>query len=145
MKSGVPFKRILLAFVAAVVVYAAIFYLIEHQRTRRGPWRVAFASAGGGSHPVLIINEPSLNISDLKITFPARSAPATNAIMIFDQPRDVPFDVPFGQCIFQDLISQPGTVTFKLFDHEIELLPRVLRIDRKEHVWQSGTNIEVVP
>jgi hypothetical protein len=38
----------------------------------------------------------------------------------------------------------PGTVTLELFGHEIELLPRVLIIDRKEHPWKSGTTISLV-
>jgi hypothetical protein len=145
MKPGLPLKRIFYVFLISLAAYFAIFFLIEHGRTRKGPWRIAFASAGEGSHPFLIINEPRLNIADLKITFPRQSAPATNAVLIFNEPREVPFEVPFGQCIFLDLLSRPGTVTLKLFDHEIQLLPRVLTIDGREHAWQSATNIEVVP
>jgi hypothetical protein len=37
-----------------------------------------------------------------------------------------------------DTTFQPGTVTFQLFGHEIELLPRTLVLDRQEHGWQSG-------
>jgi hypothetical protein len=49
--------------------------------------------------------------------------------------------VPFGQCVFQDAQTLPGTVVFELFGHEIQLLPRVLTIDRVEHPWHSGETI----
>jgi hypothetical protein len=39
----------------------------------------------------------------------------------------------------------PGTVTLRLFGHEIELLPRVLIIDRKEHPWKAGDTIRLAP
>lgn len=145
MKPVLPLKQFFYAFLMALAVYALAFFLIEHRRTSHGPWRLEFSSAGEGSPPCLIINEARLNISDLKISFPRQSAPPTNAAIIFDQAQQVPFDVPFGRCILLDLISQPGTVTLELFGHQIELLPRVLTIDRQEHPWQSGTNIEVVP
>jgi hypothetical protein len=145
MKPGLPLKQILCVFFVSAVAYAAIFFLIEHARTRKGPWRVTFASAGESSPPCLIINQPGLNLADLKITFPRQSVPATNVVLIFDQPRELPFDVPFGQCVFLDLLSRPGTVTLRLFGHEIQLLPRVLTIDGQERPWQSGTNIDVIP
>ena len=145
MKPGLPLKKIGIAFVLTVAVYLVCFHLIEYQLTRHGPWRVSFTSSGTNSPPVLIINEPRLNIANLKITFPRQSAPPTNAVIIFDEPQPVPFDVPFGQCISLDLITKPGGVTFKLFNHEIQLLPRILTIDRQEHPWQSGTTIEIVP
>ena len=129
MQPGLPLKRIFCVFLISLAAYPVIFFLIEHARTRKGPWRITFATAGESSHPCLIINEPRLNLADVKITFPRQSIPATNTVLIFDQPREVPFDVPFGQCIFLDLLSQPGTVTLRLFGHEIQLLPRVLTID----------------
>ena len=53
----------------------------------------------------------------------------------------MPYEVPFGKCVFMDTTFLPGTVTFELFGHEIELLPRVLIIDRQEHRWQSDAVI----
>jgi hypothetical protein len=142
MKPAAPLKLFLSAFGIAVLVYFSAFYGIEHRRTANGPWRVTFASDGGASPPCLIVDEPKLNITALKITFPGQTAPATNAVMVFDQPREVPFAVPFGNCVFMDAISLPGTVAFNMFGHEIQLLPRVLTIDKQEHPWQSNTTLE---
>jgi hypothetical protein len=143
MKPAGPLKLFLSAFVIAVVVYAVAFYAIEHRRTKNGPWRVTFSSSGGASTPCLIIDEPGLGITNLKISFPGQTAPATNAVLVFDQPQEVPFPVPFGNCVFMDAISLPGTVAFSLFGHEIQLIPRVLTIDKREYPWQSNTPLEL--
>ena len=42
-----------------------------------------------------------------------------------------------------DTISLPGTVTFQMFGHEIELLPRVLTIDRQEYPWRPEATISL--
>jgi len=44
-----------------------------------------------------------------------------------------------------DTTFQPGTVVFTNFGHEIQLLPRVLTIDKVERPWQSGTTIDLRP
>ncbi len=63
-------------------------------------------------------------------------------VMTFAQPRPVPYPVPFGTCVFMDTTFLPGTVSFtNIFGHDIELLPRVLIIDRQEHAWKSGERI----
>jgi hypothetical protein len=36
-----------------------------------------------------------------------------------------------------DTTFLPGTLTLQVFGHEIELLPRVLVVDLKEHSWHS--------
>ena len=46
-------------------------------------------------------------------------------------------DVPFGKCIYQDLMFLPGVVTMNLLGHEIELMPRTLVIDKKEIPWTA--------
>ena len=61
----------------------------------------------------------------------------------FSQARAVPFDVPFGKCVFLDPLFLPGTVTFEMFGHEIQLLPRVLTIDKVEHPWRNGETIRL--
>ncbi len=38
---------------------------------------------------------------------------------------------------FMDTTSLPGTVVLKLFGHEIQLMPRVLTVDKKERPWRS--------
>jgi hypothetical protein len=44
-----------------------------------------------------------------------------------------------------DTTFLPGTVTFELFGHEIELLPRVLMIDHEERPWLSNHPITLYP
>jgi hypothetical protein len=40
--------------------------------------------------------------------------------------------------VFQDTTFLPGTVVIQTFGHEIQLLPRVLTLDRAEHPWRPG-------
>jgi hypothetical protein len=35
----------------------------------------------------------------------------------------------------------PGTVTLKLFGHEIQLIPRTLTINQVERPWQNGETV----
>ena len=141
MKSSVPLKHFVLAFAAALVLYVIFFNFIEHRRTRNGPWHVTFTNEANA--PELVINEPQLHLANCKITFPGESTASTNATLTFAQPQDVPFDVPFGKCLFEDTTFQPGTIVFQLFGHEIQLLPRVLIIDRQEYPWQSDKTFVV--
>lgn len=134
-------KHFIFAFVIAVILYAVCYTAIERRRMRNGPWRVTFTNSY--SAPALIINEPKLGISNVMVTFPVEKTAATNVTMVFDQPQQVPFDVPFGQCVFMDTTFQPGTIVFKTFGHEIQLLPRVLTIDKKEIAWESERSISV--
>jgi hypothetical protein len=143
MKQSGPLKHFIYPFFIAVAIYLVSYSGIEHLRTRHGPWQVTFTNEL--SIPALVINEPQLNIANLSITFPGQSAQMTNATMSFAQPQEVPFDVPFGQCVFEDTTFQPGTIAFKLFGHEIQLLPRVLTIDKKEYPWQSNTTMPLAP
>ena len=53
--------------------------------------------------------------------------------------------VPFGKVIFEDLTFLPGVVTFDLFGHEIELLPRTLIVNKRGIPWQSGVTIDLWP
>jgi len=142
MKSSGLLKHVVFAFIIAVILYAVFFYGIEHRRTVNGPWQVTFTNNMAGVAE-LIVFQPKLKISNLKIDFPNERLPLINSnpLVIFDTPHVVPFPVPFGQCIFMDTTFLPGTVTFNLFGHEIELLPRVLIIDKTEHPWQSDTTI----
>ena len=55
------------------------------------------------------------------------------------------FTVPFGECIYQDLMFLPGVVTMNLLGHEIELMPRTLVIDKKEVPWSTPGSRIVVP
>ncbi len=126
------------------VLYLVVFNAIEHFRNRKGPWEVAFSS--GTNAPAIIIDQPRLNIRNVKILLPSADTNAVDATNIyFDQARPVPFAVPFGQCVGLDTITMPGTVALKLQGHAIQLLPRVLTIDGREVAWQSGATITLVP
>ena len=142
MKSEGLAKHLILAFLLALVGYIVCYELIEHRRIRLGPWRVTFTT-GSGNVPTILINQPKLGITNVQIRFAGETFPATKspATLVFIQPKAVPYDVPFGRCVFMDTTFQPGTVTLQFFGHEIELLPRVLVIDRQERPWQPETTI----
>ena len=164
MKKDNPAKHFIAAFLIAAVLYVIAYTWIEHRRTRKGPWEVTFADV---NPPEMIINQSWLGISNVAIIFPngkmaasenqtnqgsfavtatkengRASAPSARTVLTFAQARSVPYPVPFGTCAFMDTTFLPGTVSFtNLFGHEIELLPRVLIIDRQEHPWKSGERI----
>jgi hypothetical protein len=142
MKAASPAKHFIFAFLIAIVLYVVFYTAIEHRRTRNGPWQATFASDGTNA-PTIVINQPKLKIANVKLVFPDNKAPATNAMVVFDPPRPVPFNLPFGQCIFLDTTFQPGTVVFNIYGHEIQLIPRVLTIDKKEYPWQSESTISL--
>lgn len=147
MKAERPLKHFLLAFLLALVCYAIFYKAIERARTRKGPWVVTFTTSLSSNVPTLIINQHRLAITNVEIRFPEQQAPSSNALgtMVFSQPQPVPFPVPFGKCLFMDTTFLPGTVTFLLYGHEIELLPRVLFIDRQERPWLSDSQIILHP
>ena len=138
VKKDNPAKHFIAAFLIAVVIYAVAYGWIEHRRNRKGPWEVTF-STGFHNAPILGISQPALGITNFQIMFSDEKVATNQAAgekMVFNQPRLVPFEVPFGKCIFMDLTFLPGTVTFSnVFGHQIELLPRVLIIDYKEYSW----------
>jgi hypothetical protein len=142
MKAEGAAKHFILAFLLALVGYFVLYQGVEHRRARNGPWRVKFAS-GNGEVPTMVIDQPRLAITNVQIRFAGENLPATNSpvTLAFSQPRPVPYEVPFGKCVFMDTTFLPGTVTFQLFGHEIELLPRVLVIDRQEHPWRPDTTL----
>ncbi|HZV34379.1 MAG TPA: hypothetical protein VFB72_07350 [Verrucomicrobiae bacterium] len=147
MRSSGPLRHFVLAFAIALVLYFISYSYIENRRTRHGPWEVTFTNEA--NVPELVINEPKLNITNLKIIFPGEPPASTDATLVFAQPQPVPFSVPFGQCLFEDTTFQPGTIVFVLFKHDkspghqIQLMPRVLTIDNQEHAWQSNQTISV--
>lgn len=145
MKSDNLLRHIWVPFLVAVLVYLFFYTGIEHRRNRKGPWEVVFTNGATGV-PELIINQRTLAISNLQITFPGESNVVSSqaATMEFSQPREVPYQVPFGKCVFMDTTFLPGTIVFDLFGHEIQLIPRVLTIDQKEIPWQSNATIPVV-
>jgi hypothetical protein len=142
MKPEGPARHFVLAFLLALAGYIVFYQSIEHRRTRNGPWRVTFTT-GSNDVPTIVIDQPRLAITNVQIRFAEETLAAKDnpVTLLFGQPRPVPYEVPFGKCVFMDTTFLPGTVTFQLFGHEIEFLPRVLVIDRQEHRWQTGTTI----
>jgi len=142
MESEKTFRHFALAFLIALAGYALTYHAIEHRRVRNGPWQVTFTTNSSGA-PQLVIRQPRLAITNVQIDFTGETFAATNVSQTFNyaQPREVPYPVPFGTCVFMDTTFLPGTVTFDVFGHEIELLPRVLVIYLVEHPWQAGATI----
>ena len=132
----------MLVFAVALVGYAGVYGWIEHRRVAKGPWIVTFASKSGV--PALTVNQATLGITNLQIVFASTHAPANaTQTLAFSQARPWPYTVPFGQCVFMDTTFLPGTIALELFGHEIQLLPRVLTIDKVERPWRSGETIEL--
>jgi hypothetical protein len=144
MKSLELIKPLAISFVIALLLYLVFYNGIEHRRTRKGPWQVSFTNTASGA-PALLINQPTLAITNVEIVFPEETA-GTNSMTSMDwaQPRPVPFEVSFGKCVFMDTTFLPGSLVFEIFGHEIQLIPRVLTIDKKEQPWRSNTAIRVV-
>ena len=146
MKKEPTFRHFAIAFLIALIGYAVVYYAIEHRRNRKGPWLVQFTNSPGGD-PVLLINHPALHLRNVSLAFRGELLPSTNYSREwnFAVPQPVPFEVPFGKCLFMDTTFLPGTLTFQLYGHEIELLPRVMIIDHEERGWQSDSLILLEP
>jgi hypothetical protein len=131
-------RHLLIVFGTVLVCYVVGFWGSEWWRHRRGPWEVTFTSGTNGLAGVEI-NQAALGIRGVRVE--VAGAPLTNQaprqVLHFREPTDRA-RVPFGQVTFLDTTVLPGTVTFDLFGHEVELLPRVLIIDKHEHPWRSG-------
>src|SRR5581483_8456374 len=131
-------KHLALAAAMAVALYVVSFAWIEHRRTFRGPWQVEFQSNADGQ-PSVVLHEPALGISET-VAFPgAKTAPNLEVWEAFSEATT---NVPFGRVIFQDPTFLPGTLTLGLFGHEVEALPRVLIIDKKEIAWTPKGRVE---
>jgi len=139
-------KRVAVTFVIALAVYVVGYRGIEHGRTRQGPWKVVFTNTVSGA-PAIRIDQPNVNITNVLIAFPGQAIPTAGGggSIDFGQPRPVPWEVPFGQCVFMDTTWLPGTLVFQLFGHEIQLLPRVLTIDKSERPWRSDETLVLRP
>lgn len=140
-----PIRHFVIAFLSAIVLYIISYGVIQHLRTRKGPWQIAFTNNAGT--PAIIINQPWLGLTNVTLLFAGQQLPApTNQPPLqFRDPRPTRFDAGFGQCVFEDLTFLPGTVTLQAYNHEIELLPRVLIIDQTETPWKSGATIALNP
>src|SRR4051812_31246154 len=101
MKSDNLLRHLIVPFGIALLLYAISYTWIEHRRTRKGPWEVTFTNNASGA-PTLVINQPALAITNLQITFPGETN-RTNATLNFRQPQQVPWDLPYGKCVFMDM------------------------------------------
>ena len=130
-------KHLAIGFAIAAALYLSGFRLIEHFREVKGPWQVRFRTDGIGE-PSLSVAHDKLGISNVTFVFPGERVAQTNmdAMVEFDAPKT---NAPFGRIVFIDTTFLPGTVTFDLFGHEIELLPRTLVLNLKEVSWKSDT------
>jgi len=137
MKSDGLSKHVAGALVLAIVIYVGGYSLDQHLRARRGPWRVTFTNESN-SAPAIVIDQPALGISNVRIVFSGESAGPASSAVAFAKPQT---PVPLGAVKFEDLTYLPGTVTMDLFGHEIELIPRTLFINRQERPWQSNITI----
>jgi hypothetical protein len=148
MKRENPAQHFIIPFVIAMLVYVGFYRFIEHRRVRQGAWTVTFTTTASGQ-PELVIKQAAFKIENFAMVFSGNSIPpgASNlpATFEFRQPRQTPFPVPFGKVIFIDPTFLPGTVTFQLFGHEIELLPRVLILDHEEYPWHSFGELIIKP
>ena len=143
MPSAFSPKSIALLFVAVLGLYLATFYGIERARLRKGPWEVDFQTNGSGN-AMVVVSQPRLGLAAVKIVFHGEHPTATNlpARVSFDR---VKLPTPFGRVIYEDLTFLPGVVTFDLFGHEIELLPRTLIANKRQVPWQSGATVDLWP
>lgn len=134
MKTTFPWKQTLVLFIAVLLAYLAVFRTIEWLRHRKGSWEVHFVTDPEG-RPSLEVRQKHLNIAT-RIRLPdEQSKPNLSEVVTFDRPHK---PVPFGKVIYEDLTFLPGVVTFDLFGHEVELLPRVLYADKDEIKWTEA-------
>ena len=137
MKSGpLPLRSIVVTFVLALAFYIIAYSWLSKRQTGKGPWQVTFTNDVAGT-PEIIVNQLALGISNVIVRLSDEKLAPTNSVgtVSFVRPN---LAVPFGTLLFDDLMFLPGTVTLDLFGHEVELLPRVLVLNRKEVPWQSS-------
>ncbi|MCI0744412.1 MAG: hypothetical protein L0Y58_03300 [Verrucomicrobia subdivision 3 bacterium] len=139
VKSSFPTQSFLIAGAIILALYFAVFYGIEGCRHAKGPWRVTFAASN--EIPRIDVAQERLKFF-ATLVFVGEANTATNLpqAVIFDQPKR---SIPFGRVIYEDLTQLPGVVTFDLFGHEIELLPRALIVNKREVPWNSRPSIEL--
>lgn len=140
MKSDPIWKQVIVVFGCVLVGYLVVFYFIEHQRRKDGPWQATFTQVDG--LPALIVNHPKSHRTNITIAFVDAPVP-TNLpqTVLFEHGRPAPFALPFGHCVFIDAMYVPGTAVCEIFGHQIQLMPRVLTIDKVERPWKSGEKI----
>jgi len=141
MKQGITPKSVFFVFVGVAGFYFAAFYGMEYLRERKGPWELEFNPNRGGT-PALVITQPALGVKDVTILFRGEFSTNTPGVVRFDGVERAP---RFGRLLFHDLTFLPGVLTFDFFGQEVELLPRVLVVNKREIPWHTGATIELWP
>jgi hypothetical protein len=131
-------RHLLIAFALALAIYGLFFSCDMGLRKRKGPWTVEFHTNAAG-HAAITIHQPTLEITNVRVVFLNEIATNTGRV-VFDRPQQ---PIPFGKTKFEDLTYLPGSVAFDFFGHEVELLPRTLYLNKKEHPWKPGVIIEL--
>jgi hypothetical protein len=130
-------KHLLIGFGLALLLYALAFSFDQHIRHRKGPWEVSFSTNQAGWAQIEVLQR-RLGIHTTLVFSQER---ATNIGTInFDRPSQ---PIPFGRVKFEDLTYLPGSVAFDFFGHEVELLPRTLYLNKREHPWYFDEVIEL--
>lgn len=141
------FKHAGIAFLIAVLVYVVSYSWIEARRHRQGPWQLSFSTNGAGN-PLIQINQSKLGLTNVEMVFDGEKLSPTDELtntVIFARPRPVPFKIAFAECVFMDTTFLPGSLTFRAYGHEFEMLPRFLMLDHEPHPWKSGERIALSP
>ncbi|MBI2948221.1 MAG: hypothetical protein HYY23_11290 [Verrucomicrobia bacterium] len=134
-------KHLGVGLAIALVLYLVAYQWIEHRRHVNGPWHVHFQTDASGQ-PSLSVSHQKLSLSNITFVFSDQRLTQTNvaATIVFETPIT---NVPFGKVVFLDTTFLPGTVTFELFGHEIELLPRTLVVNLREIPWRSDATFRL--
>jgi len=127
-------RHVLAAFVLSLLVYVGGFWGCTHWRLRRGPWELTFA-AGETNGATVTVRQSALGIDEVRLVFPEAQVTNRLPLTIRVATPDDAQGLPFGHVKFLDTTELPGTMTLELFGHEVELLPRVLLLDRVPHPW----------
>jgi hypothetical protein len=141
MQSGFTARSIALLFLVVLTLYAVVFSALEKARQRKGPWEVGFQTNTQGD-PMLLVSQAKLGLREVRIIVHGENPSTATGRVVFDRVKQ---PVPFGSVIYEDLTFLPGVVTFDLFGHEIELLPRALIANKQLVSWQSGMTMDLWP
>ena len=141
MRSGITPRSIALVFVVVAVMYFGVFAGIEHLRQRKGPWEASFGTNDTGE-PMLTIAQAHRGLADVRVVLHGERPTNGTGNVSFGR---VLQPVPYGRVLYEDLTFLPGVVTFDLFGHEIELLPRALIVNRHAVAWSNGMTIDLWP
>ncbi len=140
MKSGIG-RQLLVAALVVLGAYVVTYLLIERSRPGKGPWSVTYSTDAAG-RPSVTASHEKLNLRKIEFRFEEERLPQTNLLstVLFDRPVT---NTPFGSVIFIDTTFLPGTVVLDLFGHEIQLLRRVLSVNKREVPWQPEMRIDL--